>query len=78
MENVRHLDISMGVEAGRNDLLFSLAVLGGLMDSRGAVWLCGEYDLYLIEVTLAELADLKIPENCNQRVVADRGSKKGI
>ena len=30
--HVYHLDISMGVESGRNDLLFSLAVLGGLVD----------------------------------------------
>ena len=72
MATVHHLDISMNVDSGRNDLLFSLAVLGGLVDSRGAVWLCGDSDLYLIEVTLAELADLKIAENRNQRGAADR------
>ena len=35
--HVYHLDISMGVESGRNDLLFSLAVLGGLVDRQGKV-----------------------------------------
>ena len=56
--HVYHLDISMGVEAGRNDLLFSLAVLGGLVDRQGKVWLCSDSDLYLVEVTLPELRGL--------------------
>ena len=57
--HVYHLDISMGVESGRNDLLFSLAVLGGLVDSKGKVWLCSDSDLYLVEVTLPELRNLE-------------------
>ena len=48
----------MGVESGRNDLLFSLAVLGGLVDRQGKVWLCSDSDLYLVEVTLPELRSL--------------------
>ena len=57
--HVYHLDISMGVESGRNDPLFSLAVLGGLVDRQGKVWLCSDSDLYLVEVTLPELRNLE-------------------
>ena len=39
-------------EVGKNDLLFSLSVLNGIVDNTGQVWVCSNQDIYLPEITL--------------------------
>ena len=50
--NLYHLDISLVSEIVKNDLLFSLSVLNGIMDNSGQVWICSYEDIYLPEMTL--------------------------
>jgi hypothetical protein len=51
---VLHLDLTPAIRRGRSDLIFSLAVLGGLIDSTGKVWLTPK-DVYVtIELTISE------------------------
>ena len=44
-------------------ILFSLLILGGLIDSQGKVWRCHPNQLYAIEVTLPNKINLQ--ENVN-------------
>ena len=47
-----HVDITPSVGPSRNDLLFSLVVLGGIQDSQGKVWACNrKKDMYMFEMT---------------------------
>ena len=55
--NLYHIDIAANIEDGVNDLLFSLAVLNGLQDSKGRLWLCSPNDYNAIEMTLNTKAD---------------------
>ena len=50
--NVLHLDLTPAMRNGRSDLIFSLAVLNGLVDSKGKVFVTPK-DFYLtIELTI--------------------------
>ena len=46
-----HLDITPTVHNGKEDLIFSLSVLGGLSDSSGQIWICPEECFVVIEIT---------------------------
>ena len=48
-----HLDITLAKDIGKNDLLFSLSILKGLLDDKGNIWICSLYDMYLLEMTSA-------------------------
>jgi hypothetical protein len=51
---VLHLDLTPAIRRGRSDLIFSLTVLNGLVDSSGKVWLTPK-DVYVtIELTISE------------------------
>ena len=54
-----HVDIAANVTRGVNDLLFSLAVLGGLQDDKGKLWLCSNKDYYLVEMTVMRKISVK-------------------
>ena len=50
---VFHVDITPAVGATRNDLIFSLVVLGGIQDKFGKVWTCDKNtELYMFEMIL--------------------------
>ena len=49
--NIFHLDVSSAAVLARSDLVFSLAVLGGLNGSNGTVWVRSRAEYYLIEMT---------------------------
>ena len=49
--NIFHLDMTPAVREGRADLVFSLAVLRGLADQTGQVWMCPENSFCYIELT---------------------------
>ncbi len=51
-----HLDISSAVQKGQSDLIFSLCVLGGLVDNNGKIWICSKQDMYIVEMTLQSLS----------------------
>ena len=51
--DILHLDITPAVHAGRADLIFSLAVLRGLSDASGRIWLDTHNVYYIIELTSA-------------------------
>ena len=46
-----HLDITPTVHNGKDDLIFSLSVLGGLADSSGQIWICPEESFVVVEIT---------------------------
>ena len=51
---MHHIDLASHIHdsiEGLDDLLFSLAVLNGLQDSAGKIWLCSDRDYYLAEMT---------------------------
>jgi predicted sugar kinase len=49
---VLHLDLTPMVRGGRSDLAFSLAVLGGLVDPAGRVFLTPKTVSVIIELTV--------------------------
>ncbi len=49
--NVFHIDVTPLVEANQTDLIFSLAVLGGLSSSSGNIWIISKNDYYIVELT---------------------------
>ena len=49
--DVFHLDLTPSVREGRADLIFSLAVLGGLADQTGLIWINPERSFCYIELT---------------------------
>ena len=51
---VLHLDVTPAVRTGRSDLVFSLAVLGGLADPGGRIWLTPKSAYVLIELTITQ------------------------
>jgi hypothetical protein len=51
--DVFHLDVTPSVREGRADLIFSLAVLGGLADQSGQIWICPESSFCYIELTMS-------------------------
>lgn len=53
--DVFHLDLTPAVRKGRSDLIFSLAVLGGLLDSAGQVWLQPKGLYVIVELTVSEI-----------------------
>ena len=52
--NLYHLDITLAKEVGKNDLLFSMSVMNGLMDNAGHAWICSVHDMYLPEMTFSK------------------------
>ena len=49
---VYHIDLASGVGHSKNDLMFSLSVLGGLEDEMGRCWRCDKNDVYMFESTV--------------------------
>ena len=54
---VYHIDLASEVGPSKNDLLFSLTILGGLEDQQGRVWRCNKKDVYMFESTIAPCKD---------------------
>ena len=54
---VYHIDLASEVGPSKNDLLFSLTILGGLEDQQGRVWRCSKKDVYMFESTIAPCKD---------------------
>ena len=52
---VLHLDVTPAVRNGRSDLVFSLAVLGGLADPGGRIWLTPKSAYVIVELTTQAL-----------------------
>ena len=60
--NVFHLDLMPMVHGdARSDLVFSLAVLGGLVDPAGRVFLTPKHVYVTIELTMPQDAPRKVP-----------------
>ena len=51
---VLHLDVTPAVRTGLSDLVFSLAVLGGLADPCGRIWLTPKCAYVTIELTTTQ------------------------
>ncbi len=50
---IYHMDFASNTK-DNDDLIFSIAVLGGLVDNNGSVWMCGKQHLYVAEMKLTE------------------------
>lgn len=46
-----HMDLASASQS-KNDLMFSISILGGLEDSNGRVWRCHKDDMYIFESTM--------------------------
>jgi hypothetical protein len=58
---VFHLDLTPMVRGGRSDLVFSLAVLGGLADPAGRVFFTPKNVRVIIELTMPREFLIKVP-----------------
>ena len=59
---VLHLDVTPAVRTGRSDLVFSLAVLGGLADPGGRIWLTPQGAYVTIELTTIQEIVTKVKQ----------------
>ena len=59
---VLHLDVTPAVRTGRSDLVFSLAVLGGLADPGGRIWLTPQGAYVIIELTTIQEIVTKVKQ----------------
>ena len=57
---VLHLDVTPAVAQGRSELIFSLSVLGGLIDSSGQVWLTPRGVYVIVELTTSRQVIKKV------------------
>jgi hypothetical protein len=58
--HVLHLDLTPAVREGRADLVFSLAVLGGLADTGGRVWVTPPKVYTTVELTSVPTKEVNI------------------
>jgi hypothetical protein len=52
--DVFHLDLTPAIRSGRSDLIFSLSVLGGLVDPAGQIWLTPKNVFVIVELTVSK------------------------